>query len=301
MIGATTVSEYRKYIEKDAALERRFQPVFVDEPSLEDTIAILRGIKEKYEVHHGIRITDDAVISAAKLSDRYIADRFLPDKAIDLIDEAASGLKIETESMPNELDIKKRKITQLEIELTGLKREHGEKVGEKRKDIDKKLNQLKAEVGDLEKKWDDQRKIIKELQDSRKKIDELKIELDKAERNVDLNKAAELKYGKLPDLEKKVLKLKENWDGIPEKDKLLREEVTDEDIAKVVARWTGVPVTKLLETESQRLTNLEKELDKRKWSHRNLLISGSYRCRENRDRESTSRVFVGKRGYCNKN
>jgi ATP-dependent Clp protease ATP-binding subunit ClpB len=263
MIGATTVSEYRKYIEKDAALERRFQPVFVDEPSLEDTIAILRGIKEKYEVHHGIRITDDAVISAAKLSDRYIADRFLPDKAIDLIDEAASGLKIETESMPNELDIKKRKITQLEIELTGLKREHGEKVGEKRKDIDKKLNQLKAEVGDLEKKWDDQRKIIKELQDSRKKIDELKIELDKAERNVDLNKAAELKYGKLPDLEKKVLKLKENWDGIPEKDKLLREEVTDEDIAKVVARWTGVPVTKLLETESQRLTNLEKELEKR--------------------------------------
>jgi ATP-dependent Clp protease ATP-binding subunit ClpB len=263
VIGATTVDEYRKHIEKDAALERRFQPVFVREPSLEDTVAILRGIKEKYEVHHGIRITDDAIIAAAKLSDRYISDRFLPDKAIDLVDEAASSLRIETESMPAELDLKERKITQLEIELAGLKREKGPKVKEKKEELKKKLSSLKKEVKKMEKAWEEQKKIIKQVQEGRRKIDELKIELEKAERDVDLEKAAEIKYGKLPKLEEKVKGLEKQWEAIDEEKRLLREEVTEEDIASVVSRWTGIPVTKLLSSEAERLVNLEKELSKR--------------------------------------
>jgi ATP-dependent Clp protease ATP-binding subunit ClpB len=263
VIGATTVDEYRKHIERDAALERRFQPVFVNEPSVEDTIAILRGIKQKYEVHHGIRITDDAVVAAAKMSDRYIGDRFLPDKAIDLIDEAASGLKIEMESMPAELDFKTRKITQLEIELAGLKREKGEGVDEKRKDIKNKLDDLKDAVKDLEKDWKKQKEIVKNLQDARKDQDKLNIELEKAEREVDLEKAAEIKYGKLPELGAKIKKYEAEWSEIPDKDKLIKEEVTEEDIASVVSKWTGVPLTKLLQTESERLTHLEDQLKKR--------------------------------------
>jgi len=261
VIGATTIDEYRKYIEKDAALERRFQPVFVGEPSLEDTIAILRGIKEKYEVHHGIRITDDAVVAAAKLSARYISDRFLPDKAIDLLDEATSGLKIETESMPAELDLKKRRITQLEIELAGLKRERD--VGDKRKEIGDRLNELKGEVGEMTKVWEEQKAIIKKLQAARAEIDKLKLELERAEREVDLNRAAEIKYGELPKLEEEVKKYEEEWSRIPKGKRLLREEVTDEDIATVVARWTGIPVSKLLSTETEKLTHLEEELSQR--------------------------------------
>lgn len=261
VIGATTIDEYRKYIERDAALERRFQPVQVLEPSLEDTIAILRGIKEKYEVHHGIRITDDAVVAAAKLSSRYISDRFLPDKAIDLLDEATSGLKIETESMPVELDLKKRRITQLEIELTGLKRERN--TGEKREEIENKLGELKEEVGEMTKIWEEQKAIIKKLNDARAQIDKLKLELEKAEREVKLNEAAEIKYGRLPKLEEEVKKHEEDWKRVPEEKRLLREEVTGEDIAAVVARWTGVPVSKLLATETEKLTHLEEELAKR--------------------------------------
>lgn len=263
VIGATTIDEYRKYIEKDAALERRFQPVFIEEPSLEDTIAILRGIKEKYEVHHGIRITDDALIAAAKLSSRYISDRFLPDKAIDLVDEAASSLRIETESMPAELDLKKRKITQLEIELAGLKREKGESVKQKRRDLEEKLKVLKEEVKDLEKAWEEQKDILKDIQATRKEIDQLKIELEKYEREVNLEKAAEIKYGKLPELEKKLRGLESKWGSIPEDKRLLREEVTEEDIAAVVSRWTGIPVTKLLASEAEKLVHLEDELAKR--------------------------------------
>lgn len=263
VVGATTIDEYRKHIEKDAALERRFQPVMVNEPTLEDTIAILRGIKEKYEVHHGIRITDDALVAAAKLSTRYITDRFLPDKAIDLVDEATSALRIETESMPAELDLKKRKITQLEIELTGLKREKGSGVKEKKEELKSKINGLKSTVSDLEKHWNNQKEIINELQNARGKIDELKVDLEKAERDVDLKKAAEIKYGKLPEQRELVKQLESKWKSIPDKDKLLREEVTDEDIAQVVSRWTGVPVTRLLESEIKRLTHLEKVLEKR--------------------------------------
>lgn len=263
VIGATTIDEYRKYVEKDAALERRFQPVLVNEPSLEDTIAILRGIKEKYEVHHGIRITDDAVVAAAKLSDRYISERFLPDKAIDLLDEATSGLKIETESMPAELDLKKRRITQLEIELAGLKRERGEGARSRRDMLASQIAELKSEVGDINKAWEEQKEIIKKLHNKRAEIDQRKLELDKAEREVDLNKAAEIKYGSLPELEKNVKELEKEWSLIPEDRRLLREEVTDEDIAKVVSRWTGIPVSKLLSTESDRLIHLESELEKR--------------------------------------
>lgn len=263
VIGATTIDEYRKYIEKDAALERRFQPVMVDEPTLEDTIAILRGIKEKYEVHHGIRITDDAVVASAKLSSRYIADRFLPDKAIDLLDEATSGLKIETESMPAELDLKKRKITQLEIELAGLKREKGENIKTKRSDIEAQIKELKLAVDEMTKIWEEQREIIKKLHDARAEIDKQKLELEKSEREVDLNKAAEIKYGKLPKLEDEVKALEAKWNEIPQDKRLLREEVTDEDIAHVVSRWTGIPVSKLLATESEKLTHLEADLEKR--------------------------------------
>lgn len=263
VIGATTVDEYRKHIEKDAALERRFQPVFVDEPSVEDTIAILRGIKEKYEVHHGIRITDDALISAAKLSDRYISDRFLPDKAIDLIDEAASAIKIETESMPMELDLKKRRITQMEIELAGLKKEKGEKIKEKRKDLEEKIKNLKESVKTLESRWEEQREIIKKLHKARKEMDETKIELEKAEREVNLEKAAEIKYGQMPKLEEKLKELEEKWHKIPQEEKLLKEEVSQEDISYVVSRWTGVPLTRLMESEVQKLTHLEEELEKR--------------------------------------
>lgn len=263
MIGATTVDEYRKYIEKDKALERRFQQVDVYEPSVEDTVAILRGIREKYEVHHGIRITDDALISAARLSDRYITGRFLPDKAIDLVDEAASSLKIETESMPAELDLKKRKITQIEIELAGLKRERERGVADKRKDLEKRLGELKAEVGVLEGEWEKQKEILAKLHETRKKIDELRIEQERAEREVDLNKAAEIKYGKLPELLKKLKELEDRWESIPEEERILREEVAEDDIARVVSKWTGIPVSKLLGTEAKKLANLEIELSTR--------------------------------------
>ena len=263
VIGATTVDEYRKHIEKDAALERRFQPVFLHEPSVEDSVAILRGIKEKYEVHHGIRITDDALVAAAKLSDRYIGDRFLPDKAIDLIDEAASSMKIETESKPAELDLKTRKLTQYEIELKGLKKESGQKIQERKEELQERIKTLKKEVDTLGKKWDEQKEIIKGIQKARKQIDKLKIELDKAERDVDLNRAAEIKYGRLPEIEEKARTMEAKWESIPEANKLLREEVSEEDIAQIVAKWTNIPVTRLLEGEADRLIRLEEILKNR--------------------------------------
>ncbi|HVZ59119.1 MAG TPA: AAA family ATPase, partial [Patescibacteria group bacterium] len=260
MIGATTIGEYRKYIEKDPALARRFQPVTVDEPTVEDTISILRGIKEKYELHHGIRITDDAIIAAARLSAQYIPQRFLPDKAIDLIDEAAAAIKIETESMPAELDTLKRKSTQLEIELAALKKEKSEIAKNRKEQAEKELAVLKNEAGTLERRWKEQKEIIKRIQDMRAKIDGLRIELDKAERDVDLQKAAEIKFGQLPDLEKQLTTLTEEWLKIPESERVLREEVDENDIAKVVSRWTGIPSNKMLSTEAERLVNLEEEL-----------------------------------------
>lgn len=260
MIGATTIGEYRKYIEKDPALARRFQPVMVDEPSVEDAISILRGIKEKYELHHGIRITDDALIKAAKLSAQYIPHRFLPDKAIDLIDEAAAAIKIEAESMPTELDSLKRKITQIEIELAALKKEKTEDAKERRDLQQKELEKLKKEAASIEERWNKQKEIIKTLQEKRAKIDALRIELEKAEREIDLQIAAEIKYGKIPELEKELQEATNAWMAIPTEEKVLREEVDGEDIAKVVARWTGIPATRILTSEAERLGHLEEEM-----------------------------------------
>lgn len=259
-IGATTVREYRQYIEKDAALERRFQPVYLHEPSSEDALAILRGIKEKYEIHHGIRITDDALVTAVSLSSRYIADRFLPDKAIDLVDEAASALKINTESMPIELDEVNRTVTQLEIEKAALKRE---KNAVRMKEVEDQLIALKEKNKNLNTRWEMQKDIIGKLQTQRVALDQLRVQLEKAERDALLEKAAEIKYGKIPESEKTIKSLEEQWKQIPDEEKLLREEVTADDIASVVARWTGIPVTKLLSTESQKLAHLEDSLKTR--------------------------------------
>lgn len=263
MIGATTIDEYQKHIEKDAALARRFQPVLVEEPTPEDTIAILRGIKEKYELHHGIRITDDAIIAAARLSARFITNRFLPDKAIDLIDEAASSIKIETESMPVELDQLKRRLMQLEIEEAALKKEKNDIAKARLSKLRDDIDFLKKEIGQLEKKWKSQREIISKIQEERTKVDKLRMELEQAERNVELEKAAEIKYGKLPEVEKKLGGLENDWRKIPEDERVLREEVSSDDIAKVVSRWTGIPVTRLTGSEIEKLVHLEDELKKR--------------------------------------
>jgi len=260
-IGATTVREYRQYIEKDAAFERRFQPVFIDEPSLESSVAILRGIKEKYEVHHGIKISDDAVIAAVNLSVRYITDRYLPDKAIDLIDEAAAAAKIEIESMPLSLDQIKRKITQLDIEAAALRRERG--LDARKKALEEERKDLQKQFNELNKRWQEQKKIISELQKYRLQSDQLKAELERAEREVLLEKAAELKYGKIPAVQKKLKEAEEKWKTIAETERLLKEKVTDEDIARVVSRWTGIPAMRLLSNESEKLINLEKELKER--------------------------------------
>lgn len=253
-IGATTLKEYRQHIEKDAALERRFQPVYVDEPSAEDTIAILRGLKEKYELHHGVKISDEAVLAAVSLSTRYISDRFLPDKAIDLIDEATSGLRMDIDSMPAELDSMKRRATQIEIELAALK---------KNPKLEKELADLKEQIHVQEMRWRGQKEVIEEIKRLREERDKLRIELEQAERRVELEKAAEIKYGKLPEIEKKLSDLEKKWQAISIEERILREEVTEEDIARVVARWTGIPVSRLVASEKEKLTNLEKELAKR--------------------------------------
>jgi len=260
-IGATTLKEYRQYIEKDQALERRFQPVFVEEPSKEDTLAILRGIKEKYEVHHGIKINDDALIAAVDLSTRYITDRYLPDKAIDLIDEAAASVKIEVESLPTELDEIKRKIMQLDIELAALKREKG--LETRKEKLEKERKELQSKFDNLQKKWKEQKKLISQLQKSRVELDKKKADLELAQRDVDLNKAAELQYGKIPGIEKKIKDLEAQWVQIPAEERLLQEQVTEEDIATIVSRWTKIPVTRLLSSESKKLSHLEQEIHKR--------------------------------------
>lgn len=260
VIGATTLTEYRKYIEKDSALERRFQPISVHAPSVDDTVSILRGLKEKYEIHHGIRITDDALVAAAKLSDRYIADRFLPDKAIDLIDEAASSLKIETESDPVAIDSLQRKVTQLEIEEKALKKEKSEEAKARLSEIQSELSNLREVLSQLKIRWESQRKILEKLQLARKQIDVLKVDLEQAERNVELDKAAEIKYGKLPQAEKVIGSTEEEWKRVPVEERLIKEEVTAEDIAGIVSRWTGIPVQRLVKAESQKLIHLEDEL-----------------------------------------
>jgi len=260
-IGATTLKEYQKYIEKDPALERRFQPVFVSEPSIDDSIAILRGIKGKYEVHHGVRITDDALIAAVKLSSRYISDRFLPDKAVDLMDEAASSLRMEIESEPEAIDKLKRKITQLEIERAALKNDKSAK--DKLEKINKELANIKEEYQNWEIKWKTEKESIMAIREINRQIDKLKQEREIAERDGDLQKVAEIKYGRIPDLEKKMFSLQKKLQKVSKEKRILKEEINVEDVAKVVARWTGIPVTKMLEQETRKLAKMEDEIHKR--------------------------------------
>jgi ATP-dependent Clp protease ATP-binding subunit ClpB len=263
-VGATTLDEYRKQIEKDAALERRFQPVLVGEPDAADTIAILRGLKERYEVHHGVRITDAAIVAAATLSDRYISDRFLPDKAIDLIDEAASRLKIEIDSMPTEIDEVERRIQQLEIERQALKKEKDETSKQRRDAIEAELAELGESASEMKARWQNEKAAIEEIKSAKAELEEVQREAERAERDTDLERAAELRYGRIPELEKRIAeaeaKLAElHRDG----GSMLTEEVTEEDVAQVVAKWTGIPVSRLMEGEVEKLIRMEARLHER--------------------------------------
>ncbi len=262
-VGATTLDEYRKHIEKDAALERRFQPVYVGEPSVEDTIAILRGLKERYELHHGVRIKDNAIVAAATLSHRYIADRFLPDKAIDLIDEAASKLRIEIDSMPVELDEIERKIMQLEIEKEALKKEKDTASKQRMEKIEKQLSDLREGSGALRVQWENEKKIIKEIQDINAKIDHARIEEQTAQREGNLEKVAEIRYGLIRECEQKLKQKHKELQELQKDKSLLNEEVDADDIAMVVAKWTGIPVTRMLEGEKEKLLKMEDRLRER--------------------------------------
>ena len=263
-IGATTLNEYRQYIEKDQALERRFQPVMVDEPSVEDTISILRGLKERYEVYHGVKIADNALIAAATLSHRYISDRFLPDKAIDLIDEACSMIKTEMESMPTELDEISRKIMQLEIEETALSKETDEMSKQRLQDIQKEKAELKTKFDSMKVKWENEKQSIGKVQKLREEIERVNSQIEQAERNYELNKAAELKYGKLPELKKQLEVEEEKTEKEKNTDNsLLRNKVTEDEITKIISRWTGIPVAKLMEGEREKLLHLSDILHKR--------------------------------------
>ncbi len=262
-IGATTLNEYKKYIEKDAALERRFQPVYVGEPTVEETISILRGLKEKYEVHHGVKIKDSALVAAATLSHRYITDRYLPDKAIDLIDEAASRIRMEIDSLPVEIDEIERKITQLEIEKQALKKEKDRASQEKIKKIDKELADLKEKRDSMKAQWQKEKEIIEKINRLKEEVDRLKIEEQNAERKGDLEKIAEIRYGKLIELNKEIEKATKELAKIQEKGKMLKDEVDEEDIAEIVSKWTGIPVSKMLEGEIEKLIKMEENLKKR--------------------------------------
>lgn len=263
-IGATTLDEYRKYIEKDAALERRFQQVYVDQPSVEDTISILRGLKERYELHHGVKISDNALVAAATLSSRYISDRFLPDKAIDLVDEAAARLKMEITSKPEELDEIDRKILQLEMEKLSLQKESNAASRERLEKLEKELADLKEEQRALNAQWQSEKDIITKIQSVKEEIDRVNLEIQQAERDYDLNRAAELKYGKLTDLHRKLETAESELAQTQRTGKsLLREEVTESDIAEVISKWTGIPISKLVESEKEKLLHLEDELHRR--------------------------------------
>jgi ATP-dependent Clp protease ATP-binding subunit ClpB len=262
-IGATTLDEYRKHIEKDPALERRFQPVYVSEPNVEATIAILRGLKERYEVHHGVRIQDSALVAAATLSHRYITDRFLPDKAIDLIDEAASRLRMELDSMPTEIDQLERQIQQLEIEQSALKKEKDEASRERLKKLEKDLANFKEQAKQLKAQWQNEKAAINAVSIVNSQIEQAKLELEQAQRRNDLNLAAQIQYGRLPELQKKLAATEKALHEKPAGRRLLNQEVTEEDIAKVVAAWTGIPVSRMLEGEREKLVKMEERLEQR--------------------------------------
>ncbi|HOE57951.1 MAG TPA: AAA family ATPase, partial [Bacillota bacterium] len=262
-IGATTLDEYRKHIEKDAALERRFQPILIEAPGVEDTISILRGLKEKFEVHHGVRIQDNALISAAVLSNRYISDRFLPDKAIDLIDEAAAMLRTEIDSMPSELDEIMRRIMQLEIEREALKKESDKQSEERLEALNQELSELKSKGDAMKAQWELEKGNIMNIREIKREIEETKAEIEKAELRYDLNKVAELKYGRLTELEKRLNSEKSNLEKMQGMGQLLREEVTDEEISEIISKWTGIPVKRLMENEKEKLLKLDEILHRR--------------------------------------
>ena len=301
-VGATTLDEYRKYIEKDPALERRFQPVAVDEPSVEASIAILRGLKERYEVHHGIRIQDTALVSAATLSDRYITDRFLPDKAIDLIDEAASRLRMELDSMPTEIDQLERQVMQLEIERTALKKEKDEASRERLAKLEENLANLKEQSDELKARWQDEKASINAVSIVNSQLEEAHRDQEKAEREGDLNAAAQIRYETIPELEKKLEEMQQALNEAEETKRLLKEEVTDEDVAAVVAAWTGIPVSKMLEGERQKLVHMEDRISERVVGQQKAITAVADAVRRARsglqdpDRPIGSFVFMGPTG-----
>ena len=301
-VGATTLDEYRKYIEKDPALERRFQPVTVDEPSVEASVAILRGLKERYEVHHGIRIQDTALVSAATLSDRYITDRFLPDKAIDLIDEAASRLRMELDSMPTEIDQLERQVMQLEIERTALKKEKDEASRERLAKLEETLANLKEQSDELKARWQDEKASINAVSIVNSQLEEAHRDQEKAEREGDLNAAAQIRYETIPELEKKLGEMQQALNEAEETKRLLKEEVTDEDVAAVVAAWTGIPVSKMLEGERQKLVHMEDRISERVVGQQKAIAAVADAVRRARsglqdpDRPIGSFVFMGPTG-----
>lgn len=263
LIGATTLNEYRQYIEKDSALERRLQPVFVGEPDFDDTVAILRGLQEKYEVHHGVKILDEAIIAAARLSDRYITERYLPDKAVDLIDEATSALKMQLDSKPIELDRLNRKITQLQIELTSVKKDKSGTARERQMEIESEIESLQSKASVLDEAWQHEKDIIEKINEQSEKLEALRTRFDHAERDGDLATASRIKYGDIPEIEAKLTTLRSELDQIPSEKRMLRDQVTSDDIASVVARWTGIPIDRLVESETSKLTHLEDHIAKR--------------------------------------
>ncbi|NPA93933.1 MAG: ATP-dependent chaperone ClpB [Thermodesulfobacteria bacterium] len=302
-IGATTIDEYRKYIEKDPALERRFQPVMVEEPSVEDTIAILRGLKEKYEVHHGVRIKDSALVAAATLSHRYITDRFLPDKAIDLIDEAAAKLRIEIDSLPTEIDEIERRIMQLEIEREALKKESDPASQERLKKIEEELANLREESDALKARWKEEKAMIQRIRDIKEQIDKLRVEAEQLQRLGDLNKVAEILYGEIPKLEKELEEEQKKLEEFQKEGKsMLKEEVDAEDIAAIISKWTGIPVSKLMQGEREKLIHLEEELGKRVVGQEKAIIAVANAVRRARaglqapNRPIGSFIFLGPTG-----
>jgi ATP-dependent Clp protease ATP-binding subunit ClpB len=302
VVGATTLDEYRQHVEKDPALERRFQPVYVGEPSVENTIAILRGLKERYEAHHGVRITDDATIAAATLSHRYIGDRFLPDKAIDLIDEAASRLRIEIDSMPQEIDEVERRIMQLEIERTALLKEKDRTGIERREEIERDLAELRERSNSMKAQWQQEKEMLGGVGKIKQEIEQARIEAEQATRRGDLTKAAEITYGRIPELERRMRDTEQKMTSGTGRPKFLKEEVGAEDIAEVVARWTGIPVTRMLESERERLTKLDLELAKRVIGQREATVAVANAVRRSRaglqdpNRPIGSFIFLGPTG-----
>jgi len=301
-VGATTLNEYRKYVEKDAALERRFQPIYVSQPSVEDTIAILRGLKERYEVHHGVKIKDSAIIAAAMLSHRYISDRFLPDKAVDLIDESASRLRIEIDSVPMEIDEVQRKVMQLEIERQALKKEKDKASVERLKKLEKELADLKDEVKEKTLQWENEKKAISHISQIKEQIEKTKQMMKEAEREVDYSKLAELQYGEMSRLEAELKKEEENLSELQKSEKMLKEEVDEEDVAEVVSKWTGIPVSKMLEGEVEKLVHMEERLKQRVVGQEDAILAVSNAVRRARaglqdpNRPIGSFIFMGPTG-----